>query len=134
TKGDIATEPEFEATLGWVARLNHVSPVLRRHGSQVPMHELLGLSACHDSTREDPYSWLRRTHEHVHTHGIASYVFHDFRIESWETYAEWLAALRRIDADRLLRTKGLVRLEDGHLHVVQGVRHVFSAPIRYEGP
>src|SRR5690606_34439841 len=27
TKGDIATEPEFEATLGWVARLNHVSPV-----------------------------------------------------------------------------------------------------------
>lgn len=130
TKGDIATEGEIEATRAQVYRLNGSAKVIERHSSFAASHEILGL----DDGDSGLSSQLRLSHEHEHTLGISSHVFHMPRIANWQDYADWLAALRTIDADRLLRTKGLVRLDDGHLYIVQGVRHVFSAPVRHEGP
>lgn len=66
---------------------------------------------------------------------------HDARIDShayfwnesipWEKYAMWLEKLRRIPPQDLLRVKGLLELgEHRKPYVVQGVQHVFSAPVR----
>lgn len=135
TKSDIATANEQEATMAALRNLNRRAPVLDIHGApSVPTSELLGLSGCQDIQAEDRPSSSEPSHQHNHTHGITSHLFRDFRIFGWDAYARWLTALRRIDPDRLLRTKGLMQLEDDQLYVVQGVRHVFSAPVRFEGP
>jgi G3E family GTPase len=137
TKEDIATPEELQAATSSVRELNEVSPIVRLQDNQVPVHEALGFSLANAPiNRGIPLSQSTGSalYHHDHTHGINSHVLRDFPIGSWQAYASWIKSLRSIDAARLLRTKGLVRFEDGLLYVIQGVRHVFSGPALYEGP
>lgn len=75
----------------------------------------------------------RQLDGHDHSHGIASFVFRPEEPISWGAYAQWISSLQAIDGTRLLRTKGLLRFDDGTLRVIQGVQHVFSTPTTYDG-
>ncbi|MGD9944880.1 MAG: GTP-binding protein [Burkholderiaceae bacterium] len=69
-----------------------------------------------------------------HSHGFWSRSFRSIPPVDWERYACWQQALRMMDGQRLARTKGILRFDDGTLRVIQGVRHVFAPPAIYEGP
>lgn len=62
---------------------------------------------------------------------ITTHVLHVPQSTAWATYAAWTDALRMRFRNRLLRCKGLLRIEpDGGLWVIQGVQGYFAPPQR----
>ncbi|MFZ2294659.1 MAG: GTP-binding protein [Polaromonas sp.] len=62
---------------------------------------------------------------------ITTHVLHVPQSITWATYAAWTDALRRRFRNRLLRCKGLLRIEpDGALWVIQGVQGYYAPPQR----
>jgi G3E family GTPase len=62
---------------------------------------------------------------------ITTHVLHVPQSITWATYAAWTDALRTRFRNRLLRCKGLMRIEpDGALWVIQGVQGYFAPPQR----
>ncbi len=54
----------------------------------------------------------------------------DFPV-TWASYADWVASMERIPSENLLRVKGLIGIAGSDRpYVIQGVRHIFSPPIR----
>ena len=78
--------------------------------------------------------WVRaggpaRAIEHRHAGDIETFTVELHEPLSWAEYAEWVASLRKLPAERLLRVKGIVAIgPEGHPHLVQGVQHVFGHP------
>lgn len=71
-------------------------------------------------------------HAHVpsrHDNRIRTFGVHLDKAVTWSGYAAWLEAIRALRGQDLLRVKGLVEIE-GRPHVIQGVQHVFSPPLR----
>lgn len=124
------------------ARLAHLNPGAARLGAvrgEVPAQRILGLGPYDPAAKSaDVAQWLAAEQHHSHGHSGHAHR-HDDDIAThtvilgdalqWSDYAEWLARLRRLPAERLLRVKGVIALgEAGAPHVVQGVQHVFGHP------
>lgn len=62
---------------------------------------------------------------HVHTHGIRTFSIESEARASFRHFAAWLSMMSQLNGDRLLRLKGLVRVDDhDDPVVVQSVQHV----------
>ena len=62
---------------------------------------------------------------HVHTHGIRTFVVESASRASLRQFSVWHSMMSRFNGERLLRLKGLVRVEDhDEPVVVQSVQHV----------
>jgi len=140
TKRDIASDDALEATQAAAATLNPragrltvvsgaIDPAIvltagaTGAGSPVPMP-----ADCADTDHEHAHHHAS-THTHApHTHGYVTCAVRLSTPVTWPAYAAFVAHLRAAFADSLLRVKGLVTFEDGHLHAVQGVRLLFDTP------
>lgn len=62
---------------------------------------------------------------HSHTHGLATFTLTRDEPISWERFSAWIQALLSENGNKVLRIKGLVRVEGQPPVVVHGVQHVF---------
>lgn len=67
-------------------------------------------------------------HDHIGAHGIASVVIRLDAPLAWSRYAEWVAWMQRTFGERLLRMKGVVRMDDKGTYALHAVMRLFSAP------
>jgi len=148
TKTDLGTPEAIGHLRLRLARLNPGATMsLVRHGEIEP-GELFG-AALFDPARKTPAvrAWLNeeayagKPHDHQHDHAHAS---HDHDIGAfcltadhpldWMTVSRWLADLRRIRGESLLRVKGILNLADETAPVaIHGVHHVFHPPVLLNG-
>ncbi|VTU45365.1 CobW family GTP-binding protein [Variovorax sp. PBL-E5] len=88
----------------------------------VSSHALSSADHGHASTMPGPFN---------HDERIESHAFYWDEPVAWDRYTGWLDQLRTLPAEDLMRVKGLVALGEGQKpYVIQGVQHVFAAPLR----
>ena len=131
TKTDIADAHVIAHVESALERINPRAARIRASQGDVDPARLTGL-ARHDAkaiTR-----WLRadgpgEAMAHRHASDIETFSVELREPLSWAGYADWVASLRQLPTERLLRVKGVVGIgPEGHPHVVQGVQHVFGHP------
>lgn len=90
-----------------------------------------------DAEADEHHGFAGHAHDHDHPasgrhdDGIRTFSFQLDGAVTWQGYAAWLAAIRALPGQDLLRVKGLVAVEGDPLpYVIQGVQHVFSPPLR----
>lgn len=91
----------------------------RGAGGSGPLFEAGPGAGLRQSTHGAAYQRLRTHTLHVGTHRL-----------SWAAYAAWTQALMAQLGRRLLRCKGVLRMEDGQAWVIQGVQGYFAPPSR----
>jgi len=67
-------------------------------------------------------------HDHLGEQGIATTSIRLAVPLSWERYADFVEWSQKALGERLLRMKGIVRMEDGDVRALHGVLRLFSAP------
>jgi G3E family GTPase len=145
TKTDLADADRIERLRARLARLNPAAGVsVVSHGEIAP--DALFGAALFDPERKTPdvRRWLRedaydRRHHHGHHHAHAA-AAHDGEISAfcmafeqpldWMMVSHWLAELRRVHGENLLRVKGILNLAGEAAPVaIHGVHHVFHPPV-----
>jgi G3E family GTPase len=138
TKTDIADEAR---TRHLRARIVSLNP----HAAQMTAVE--GVAAAGDVLREAALPMATRggatagvahmhgdDHDHGHPHdhvaeqGIASRIVRLDAPLPWSRYAEWVAWMQRTFGEKLLRMKGVVRMDDGAAYALHAVMRLFNAP------
>jgi G3E family GTPase len=148
TKTDIADTEAIGPLRARLARLNPAAAVTTVHyGDIVP--DRLFSAALFDPERKsaDVRRWLNaeaysghdHSHDHAHDHGHPA-APHDPGINAfcltfedpldWMTVSGWLAKLRALRGQHLLRVKGILNLAGENAPVaIHGVHHVFHPPV-----
>jgi G3E family GTPase len=73
-----------------------------------------------------------RVTPHGHSSGIRAYCFRPSSPVTWAGWAAWSRLATAEFGDRLIRVKGLLRMDDsGEIALVQGVQGVFHPPQRF---
>ena len=88
--------------------------------------------AAHGNSEElSEHAGSRNHKSRRHNEKIQTFcVDFDFLV-TWASYADWVASMERIPSENLLRVKGLIDIAGSDRpYVIQGVRHIFSPPIR----
>ena len=67
-------------------------------------------------------------HDHLGEQGIATTSIRLAEPLTWARYADFVEWSRRVLGERLLRMKGIVRMDDGDARALHGVLRLFSAP------
>lgn len=127
TKADVAEDQEIARAERAIEDINPRAIRMRATHGGVDPTALAGIARREATryTRADPGSVI----EHRHASDIETFTVELPEPLSWPQYAEWIASLRRLPAERLLRVKGVVAIgPDRRPHVVQGVQHVFGHP------
>ena len=149
TKDDLVSEPDRQALLERLRRLNHGAPVnVVRHGQITPELLFGGAPAGHHQGRDDGHGHEQghghgheHQHEHQHEHGRGEpHGHHDDGIRSYavvldeaisrQAFESWLALITAMRGPDLLRIKGLVKVREhpDRPLVFHGVQHVFHPP------
>lgn len=80
---------------------------------------------------DEPAAGMRPAGHGTTYRRVRSHVLHgDGSALPWPVYADWTRALASHLGRKLLRCKGVLRMEDGHAWVVQGVQGYFAPPER----
>ncbi|AZG07024.1 GTP-binding protein [Pigmentiphaga sp. H8] len=137
TKTDTVTPEAASALAGQLRRQAPGAPVL--HANRDGLREPTDLFQAADRRaavpgppeQERPQAWTRLAH--VLRYGIASHLIRADGPVGWERYAAWVAFMQSRLGERLLRVKGILRMEDGAHYAIHGVRHAFSPPQLLDG-
>jgi G3E family GTPase len=148
TKTDIADTEAIAPLRARLARLNPAAAVNTVHHGDIVPDRLFG-AALFDPERKsaDVRRWLNaeaygghdHSHDHAHHHGHPA-APHDPGITAfcltfedpldWMTISGWLAELRQLRGQHLLRVKGILNLAGENAPVaIHGVHHVFHPPV-----
>ncbi len=129
SKTDTASAQQIDALEAALRALNPDAPIERRDPTASPaLH--FALLAMRTPWLPGPLQPATATHSGAYTH-ISTHVLSLPGTISWAAYAACTAALRARFGKRLLRCKGLLRIEpDNTLWVVQGVQGYFAPPQR----
>jgi G3E family GTPase len=150
TKRDLAGAEDFAALRQRLARLNPGAALETVAHGEIAPARLFG-AALFDPEKKsvDVRRWLNeeayagspdevakhRTHAH-HRHDAAIQCFalaFDEPVD-WMAVSHWLAHLRRVRGEDLLRVKGILNLAGEHTPVaIHGVHHVFHPPVALAG-
>jgi G3E family GTPase len=148
TKTDLAGMEAIAPLRARLARLNPAATVNILHNGDIEPDRLFG-AALFDPQRKsaDVRRWLNaeaygeHDHAHHHAHGDAHPTApHDPAINAfcvafegpldWMTISGWLAELRQLRGQDLLRVKGILNLAGENAPVaIHGVHHVFHPPV-----
>ncbi|MBK1842077.1 GTP-binding protein [Azospirillum sp. YIM B02556] len=134
TKIDLADADLREQARSAIRALNPHASLFEAAGGNLDAARLLDTSGLRgDGLADTPHGHEdghdhHHEHDHIHAHGIAARVLHCPQTVSWTSYADWVRFLQSGLGSRLLRLKGILRLEDGQPHAVHGVQHLFSPP------
>jgi G3E family GTPase len=133
TKTDVSDEAELGRLEEALAAINPGASRVRAVHGDVDPDRLSALGPLR-SGADGVARWVRGDRpslagEHHHADDIQSFAVKLPASVDWTSYTRWLAALRRIPGEKLLRVKGILGLgPEATPHVVQGVQHVFSHP------
>lgn len=150
TKTDLTDPGATDALDGRLAVLNPTAERIRAVSGAVAASRLFGAGWYDpDSKTPDVRRWLRdealaadghhdHSHDHSHRHdvnrhdgGIVAFALTYDEPLDWDLVNTWLAGLREIHGEKLLRVKGILNLADeSEPVVVHGVQHVFHSPAR----
>jgi G3E family GTPase len=128
TKTDVA---DADAVAGVERAIDEINPRAKRVRAprgEVDPAALAGLA------RRDAARWMHAdapagVMDHRHATDIETFAVELPSPLSWSQYSDWVASLRRLPAEKLLRVKGVVAIDREHRpHLVQGVQHVFAHP------
>jgi G3E family GTPase len=120
TKLDLVTQLPVDLD----TRLRSLNPHARRARGDEP-----DLFAAHAIERSlAPASHDHTDHDHLAEQRIATRTIRLDAPLPWARYAAWVQWMRQSLGARLLRMKGVVRMEDGEVHALHAVMQVFSAP------
>jgi G3E family GTPase len=136
TKTDLAAQEAMDTLTDRLRSLNPAAPIqISQHGNIDPT--FLFEAGLYNSQSRSPElrHWLREDayghgHEgHWHETGIAATCLTHDRPLAWGLVNDWLAALRHIHGESLLRAKGVLDIagEAGPI-VIHGVHHIFHSP------
>lgn len=138
TKTDLVSAAEVARVQERIAALNPVAPV--QEAARVDPRSVFDLGPDPDAATARLARWLdpreraaHAGHRHLpfrHGDEIAAVVLRHDRPVPWSALERWLISVLSLRGDRILRLKGLVRLE-GHDRpvVLQGVHHVLHPPM-----
>jgi G3E family GTPase len=145
TKTDIAEPSDIRVLEDRLGTLNPTASRVRAVRGAVRAEALFDAGWYDPETKSpDVQRWLRdealAERNDLHHHGqdpnrhdrtITAFALHFDTPLSWSRVNLWLAALRHVHGDRLLRVKGILHLDDEPQPVViHGVQHVFHSPSR----
>ncbi|MCR9070367.1 MAG: GTP-binding protein [Alphaproteobacteria bacterium] len=148
TKTDLADSAATEALATRLASINPTAERIRAVSGAVAASRLFGAGWYDpDGKTPDVRRWLRDEAlavEHAHHHGdhdhhdvnrhdggIVAFAMTYEEPLDWDLVNTWLAGLREIHGEKLLRVKGILNLADEPDPVViHGVQHVFHSPAR----
>lgn len=136
TKGDLVPGGELDRLDGRLAVLNPTAPRFRVVRGEITADRLFGGSTANLVQRVAALAEAAAgaAHHHADGHGIAAFAFTFATPLPWPRVQRWLAALRRLHGERLLRVKGILDLEGETAPVVvHGVHHVFHPPVHLTG-
>lgn len=150
TKTDISDAGAAEHLEDRLSALNPTAERIRAVSGGVAPSRLFDAGWYDPETKTpDVRRWLRdealaqsddhghhRHHHDVNRHdgGITAFALSFDAPLDWERVNLWLAALREVHGDKLLRVKGILNLEgEAQPVVVHGVQHVFHSPARLSG-
>ena len=108
------------------ARLRALNPHARRARSDEP--DLFAAHAIARSLAPAPHD--HSDHDHLAEQGIATTTVRLDAPLPWPRYAAWVQWMRQALGARLLRMKGVARMDDGDICALHAVMQVFSAPQR----
>jgi G3E family GTPase len=137
TKIDLAAQAELEAILAAIARHNPFASLIRSPAPDThAVQEVLKNLQAHDIRLEpdDQGTGNRTTQKpasrfsHLFRYGISSHVLRVDAPVTWPRYAAWVTAMQRELGEKLLRVKGILSFDDGHIYAIHGVHHLFSPP------
>ena len=148
TKTDIADTEAIAPLRARLARLNPAAAVTTVHYGDIVPDRLFG-AALFDPERKsaDVRRWLNaeaysghdHAHDHAHHHehaaaphdpGINAFCLTFEQPLDWMTVSGWLAELRALRGQHLLRVKGILNLAGENAPVaIHGVHHVFHPPV-----
>jgi G3E family GTPase len=113
-----------ELSIDLVARLLSLNPHARRAtGDDADLFADLAIARS-----LAPLSHDQADHDHLAEQGIATRTIRLAAPLEWPRYAAWVQWMRQSLGARLLRMKGVVRMEDGEVRALHAVMQVFSAP------
>ncbi|MBV6304045.1 GTP-binding protein [Candidimonas humi] len=131
TKTDVAGAAQVQAVLEEVARRNPHARAVQSPGERpddAASAAIEGLQAhALPAAQETPRPRSDRF-SHLLRYGIGSFTLHTGQAVSWPQYARWVDAMQRTLGERLLRLKGTLVMEDGHVYAIHAVHHLFSPP------
>ena len=156
TKTDVASEQNLVEVRRRLTAINNRADIVEVAWGQLAAHQVrgfglrstdgrvgdiarwLGVSATDSAAEGDAHD--DHAHEYGDSHDVNRHSadIHTFCVYldepiTWEGYAAWLEAVRRFDGERLMRVKGIVRMDRSEKpYVIQGVQHVFARPERLE--
>jgi G3E family GTPase len=128
TKTDVADADAVTRAERAIEDINPRATRIRAARGDVDPGALGGLA------RRNAARWMRADApagivDHRHATDIETFAVELPSPLSWSKYADWVASLRRLPAEKLLRVKGVVAIDREHRpHLVQGVQHVFAHP------
>jgi G3E family GTPase len=136
TKTDLGTPEATDTLTSRLRALNAAAPIrISEHGNVDPgflfeaglYNSRTGSPELRHWLREDAYS--HDHHRHWHETGIAATCLTHDRPLAWNLVNGWLAALRHVHGESLLRAKGVLdnQGEAGPI-VIHGVHHIFHSP------
>lgn len=158
TKTDLAEDDAADALERRLAALNPTADRIRAVKGAVAASRLFGAGWYDPETKTpDVRRWLRdealaadgphdhghHDHDHSHHHGshhhdvnrhdggiVAFALTYDAPLD-WDLVNTWLAGLRELHGEKLLRVKGILDLAgESEPVIIHGVQHVFHSPAR----
>jgi G3E family GTPase len=128
TKTDVADDSDVARVERAVEDINPRAARMRAPRGNADPAALVGL-ARREAARWSHAGAPSSVAQHRHVSDIQTFTVELPGPLSWSQYAAWVASLRRLPAEKLLRVKGVVAIGDERRpHVVQGVQHVFAHP------
>src|SRR5215469_5178225 len=140
TKADLVTAAELLRTRQYVQAINPVAdifdstnrPELADLFSDKPPADLSRFDLSDESEhRSDGHLSHDSIHDSIHALGSTKSFFLEIaRTLNWERFALWLSLLLHAHGSKVLRVKGVLRVEGtDDLIVIQGVQHLIHPPI-----
>lgn len=129
SKGDLAKPDSV------ISFLKDLNPGAEIHVSTAESPSLAAFSALGTTLEARPRFAEHapsQTHGHGHSHGIRAFCFRPQVPATWAGWSAWSRLVATEFGARLIRVKGLLRMEDsGEIIFVQGVQGVFHPPHRF---
>lgn len=134
TKADLASPSDLATIRAAAAQGNPYASLLQ---SPLPdacaPHDILAGLQTHDIRLQPAQSHDEPTQPpgrfaHLFRYGISSHVLRVEQAVGWPQYAAWVDAMQRELGGQLLRVKGILPFDDGHVYAIHGVHHLFSPP------